>query len=139
MCDENDDELETNDFNIGGDVVPFFAGDTPSLTVDVTEPDGITPVNISQALIILTCKVNPDDSDANAVFTLSTDTGEIVISPQSGETVGEFVVTFPSDATANLSTLLPYLYSIRLILSGNVQTILFGAIKLKKAITQAVS
>ena len=129
---------ETNDFDIGTPDAPFFPGTTPTLTVDVTDVDGVTPVVLTGAVIYLTCKKDPGDADPG-LFQLSTTSGEIVLSPQSGSTVGQFVVTFPSDATANLSAMLDYLYDVRIILAGDIQNVLFGTLRLTPTITQAVS
>ena len=40
---------ETNDFDIGTPDAPFFQGTTPTLTVDVTDVDGVTPVVLTGA------------------------------------------------------------------------------------------
>ena len=127
-----------NEFPLGTPEEPFFQGTTPTLTVTVTQLDGVTPVNLTGAVIYLTCKADPSDADPG-LFQLSTTGGQIGISPQSGATVGQFVVTFPSVATAALSALLSYPYDCRVILGGNVQTILFGPLTLAQAITQKVS
>jgi hypothetical protein len=128
-----------NAFDIGTDDAPFFQGTTPSLTVTVTLPDGVTPVNIAGAKIYLTCKKDPADSDADALFQLSTTGGAIVISTQFGATLGQFVATFASANTAALSALLSYLYDCRVILSGNVQDVLYGKITVTPSITQAIT
>ena len=126
-----------NEFDLGTPDNPFFQGTTPSLTVTVLDSAGV-PVNISGATIYLTAKADPLDADPG-LFQLSTTNAEIVISPQSGDTIGQYVATFPATATKNLSALLHYLYDSRIILAGNVQTVLFGELTLTQAITTAVS
>jgi hypothetical protein len=127
-----------NAFNIGSEEAPFFQGTTPTLTVTVTQADGVTLVNLTGATIYLTCKNDPSQADPG-LFQLSTTAANIVILTQSGATLGQFVVTFPASATAALSYLLNYPYDCRIILAGNIQTVLYGAITLTAAITQAQS
>ena len=125
-----------NAFPLGTLEAPFFQGTTPTLTVTVTLADGVTPVNLSGAVIYLTCKSDPSDSDPG-LFQLSTTGGQIAILTQSGGTLGQFVVTFPGAATTSLRVLLSYPYDVRVILSDNVQTVLYGQLTLSQAITQA--
>ena len=127
-----------NQFPLGTPDAPFFQGTTPCLTVTVTELGGVTLVDLTGAKILLTVKADPSDADPG-LFQLSTVTSEIVISPQSGATLGQFVATFASANTAALSALLNYPYDVRIILSGNVQTVLYGRLTLSEAITQTTS
>ena len=52
-----------NAFPLGTLEAPFFQGTTPTLTVTVTLADSVTPVNLTGAVIYLTCKSDPSDSD----------------------------------------------------------------------------
>lgn len=127
-----------NAFPLGTPDAPFFQGTTPALTVTVTLPDGVTPVNLMGAKVYLTCKSDPSDADPG-LFQLSTVTGEIVLAAQSGTTVGQLTATFPAVATASLSAMRSYPYDVRIILAGNVQTVLYGLLTLSQAITQSES
>jgi hypothetical protein len=130
-----------NAFNIGTPENPFFQGTTPTLTVTVYQPDGVTPVVLTGAKIYLTVKADPADADPG-LFQLSTTGGSIVISTQSGAPVGQFVATFPASATVaagNLQPGLQYPFDCRVILAGNVQTVVYGELTLMQAITQAVT
>jgi len=126
-----------NAFNIGTPEAPFFQGTTPTLTVTVTLADGVTPVNLTDAKIYLTCKNDPSQADPG-LFQLSTTGGGIVISDQSTHT-GQFVATFQSANTVSLSALLNYPYDVRVILAGNVETVLYGVLTVSPAITQAIT
>jgi hypothetical protein len=115
----------------------FVQGNTPSLTVTVTEADGVTLVDITDATIYLTCKADPGDTDDDALFQLSTTRGDIVIPDQSGVLKGQYIVTFPAAATEALSALLKYPYDSKVELGGNLQTVIGGTIQLTQAITRA--
>jgi len=126
-----------NSFALGTPEAPFFQGTTPTLTVTVTLADGVTLVDLTGAVIYLTAKSDPSDADPG-LFQLSTTGGQIALSNQTTNK-GQFVVSFPASATASLSALLSFPFDVRVILSGNIQTVVYGPLTLSQAITQAQS
>jgi len=113
----------------------FVQGNTPGLTVTVTLPDGVTKVDLTGAVIYLTAKEDPSEADPG-LFQLSTVSGDIDISDQETN-LGEYVVTFPAAATANLSALKEYFWDSKVELNGILQTVIGGKLTLTQAITQA--
>lgn len=81
----------------------FTRGDTYTIDADVFESDGITPLNLTNAVVTMTCKADRLCSDSDALFQISTVTGDIAITNPG--TLGQFVVSIPGTATISLSPL----------------------------------
>ena len=76
------------------------------------------PVNITGASIRMIVKTGQDVPDADALFTISTATGDILITDASA---GQFVVTVPSSKTIGISAYLSrWFYNIILEIGSGV-------------------
>ncbi len=119
----------------------FVAGNTPTLTITVTQLDGVTLVNLTGATIYLTCKNGPGRAIPGqadpGLFQLSTINGSIVILAQNGLTLGQYVVNFPDGATEDLSPFSEYIWDSKIELGGNLQTVIGGRLILTPAVTQS--
>jgi hypothetical protein len=89
----------------------FPAGTTQYIPVSF-EVGCNNPTDISAAVITMTCKTDPYAPDANALWQISTTSGDILILDGPA---GSFAITIPATATAGLGGLLANsVYSLEL-------------------------
>lgn len=111
-------------------------GDTPPWDITVTEADG-TPFNLSGWTIRMTAKRDPGDSDADAVFQLSTAAGTITIT----DAAGGLATAQPLRASTNtLTTDLTVFWDVQVAKDGSpdeTYTVDNGTLLIQRDITRA--
>ena len=112
----------------------FVQGNTPEIDVAVTDING-NPIDLTDADIYLTCKNDPAQTDAEALFQLTVGSGITLFDQVTMP--GQFKAIIPAAATQSLSALLAYLYDCKIDLDGNLQTVFGGRLVLWSAITQS--
>lgn len=112
-------------------------GDTLVLDMQVTNARTRVPVDISAATVWMTAKYDINDADADALFQISTDTGDIALTTPTN---GEFQITIPHTATSGLTaeTVVTYDVQIKLAGSSRVHTLRQGPLTIFLDVTQTI-
>lgn len=116
-------------------ITQMTRGDTPLWTLTATQQDGVTPFDLAGYTIRMTAKRTYADTDADAVFQLSTDTGEIIITDAAA---GTATIRPLRSSTSGLTADAVLVWDVQIALDGApdvTYTIATGTLRVAQDVT----